>query len=143
MQMVSRTRSGKGIGEQNLGQLQLADRASGSELQGEGEAQSSAVERVEESNQLQGPGAEAQGAGEALPSSGGGVVAHPFWSSRMQEEARLRAARPEYLANPDFLGSVNIQQSGTSSTSTELRVAEGPTAGDQRGPAGPPVVYGP
>ena len=71
MDMVARRR-GNGIDEaegQSSEQLQLADRASGSEAQGEGKTQSSAVERVDGSNQLQGPGARSQGAGQALAAS--------------------------------------------------------------------------
>ena len=42
------------------------------------------------------------------------VVFHPFWSEKMQDEARLRAARPEDLGQ---LG----EGSGNGSSSTELR----------------------
>ena len=59
------------------------------------------------------------------------VVFHPFWSEKMQDEARLRAARPEDLGQ---LG----EGSGNGSSSTELR----PDA-EHNPPRGEPISYGP
>ncbi|CAE7864076.1 hypothetical protein AK812_SmicGene16585 [Symbiodinium microadriaticum] len=61
--------------------------------------------------------------------------ANPFWSERMKEEARLRAARPVSL-NEAVTGSEQT------SASTELRAVDD-AVGLHPVPQGPPQVFGP
>ena len=101
--------------------------------------------RSQERTMVAGSGDAAEGtAGEsaqevALTAAGDAMArenpVNPFWSERMQEEARLRAARPAFL-NEAATGSEQT------SASTELRAVED-AGGLPQAPQGPPQVLGP
>ena len=85
-------------------------------------------------------GTAGEGAQEVALTAAGDAMArenpvNPFWSERMQEEARLRAARPAFL-NEAATGSEQT------SASTELRAVED-AGGLPQAPQGPPQVLGP
>ena len=137
---MARRRSGKGIGTDNASAeelLQLEDRLS--VAGGERDAGELAVEAGQASQRTL--ETEAGSGGERAVLAANAAAISPFWSSRAQDEARLRAARP------DFLGSAGeevgvAQRSGASSSSTELRRVDSSVAG-MTGPQGEPVSYGP
>ena len=136
---MARRRTGKGIGAtlENTGDLlELEDR---SVAGGEGDAGDSA--RQAEQTPQRTLESESGGHGERVVQSTSVATISPFWSSRAQDEARLRAARPDFLGSAEEeLGAV--QRSRASSSSTELRLAENVATGMSR-PQGEPISYGP
>ena len=142
MEMAIRRRIGKGIGAEGLqavGNLQLTDQSSEARRHRDGEARGSADE-VAGADQVRALEDSRVDAGVVAAVASAEAPVNPFWSTRAQDEMRLQAARPEEL---DFLGQVGVRPSGSSTTSTELRVAETSAAGELRGPTGRPVVLGP
>ena len=123
MEMVSRRRTGKGVGaDQGQGVTQGAQNSHGETDRGAestGEVEGRPRSSVDMENSV--------GAGESQALTVPG--ANPFWSQRAQEEWQLQ----------HFLGTATETHS---SSSTELRTAEHGVDRFQ-GPSGPPVVLGP
>ena len=136
-----RMRTGKGLGNAEqaaVERLQITDveaREAGEPTTGVSDQEEMGQERRK---QL---ALEGRTTGEATEAADMRGQPNPFWSTRAQEEMRLRATRPDFL--PDIVEGTGIQRSGESSSSTELRAVTDRSAEQQVSPNGPPVVYGP
>ena len=138
MDMTARRRNGKGIGNRTeAGPLEIADGTVSNADVMRGEVQESAADAAGSEQPLALALNEGAGVGGSFGTESV-MVANPFWSERAQDEARLAAARP------DFLGSAESNQVSASSGSTELRADDTVRGGlSSHENLGRPVSYGP
>ena len=138
MDMTARRRNGKGIGNRTeTGPLEITDGTVSNADVMRGEVPESSADAAGTEQPLtlalnEGAGVSASFGTESV------MVTNPFWSERAQDEARLAAARP------DFLGSAESNQVSASSGSTELRADETARGGlSSHENLGRPISYGP
>ena len=115
MDMTTRRRNGKGPGNRaEVGPLEIADGTVSHADGTRGEVQDTSADAAESER----PETLAFNAstGDSRGSGASSLIAtNPFWSESAQDEARLAAARP------DFLGSAESNQVSTPGGSIELR----------------------